>query len=77
MIRPDKQGGKVRIKMLTKKDFKAIAEIIAKQFVDDSGNNESWIIKRHIRKTAQQLADYFAIQNPRFDRRKFLDACGL
>ena len=26
---------------------------------------------------AGMLADYFALDNPRFDRRKFLDACGV
>jgi len=29
------------------------------------------------RRFATKLADYFAKDNPRFDREKFLEACGL
>jgi hypothetical protein len=71
--------------MLTKKDFKAVAEIIRKevpycriqgyalQGITQGDNARigtcSWI--------AQNLANYFATQNPRFDRERFMKACGL
>ncbi|MCK5614899.1 hypothetical protein KAR91_74240 [Candidatus Pacearchaeota archaeon] len=65
--------------MLTKKDIKAIAEIIKNKLnVDECGNfdfDAGW--GKALHKTAIQLANYFATQNPRFDRQKFLDACGL
>jgi len=66
--------------MLTKKDFMMIATTIASHhdtieacdgdFYEggryDAANNIAW-----------KLADYFATQNPRFDRSRFMKACGL
>lgn len=62
--------------MVTKKDFKAIAEIIkqAEIYCHDTGNYGGIA---NGKKIANDLADYFATQNPRFDRQKFLDVCGL
>ena len=62
--------------MLTKKDFKAIAEIIKKNTHEQFmfGGNTFWLSKQY---TCRDLADYFATQNSRFDRQKFLDACGI
>ena len=62
--------------MLTKKDFKAIVEIIKENTHKriSIGGNAIWLSKQY---TCRDLADYFAEQNPRFDRQKFLDACGL
>lgn len=63
--------------MLMKKDFKVIAEIIA----DNTGElhnencNHYMIVGRNW--LVQELANYFTTQNPRFNRQKFLDACGL
>lgn len=52
--------------MITRKHYKAIAEIIKIHRQKD--NTASWrMIKR--------LADYFGIDNPQFDRQKFLAAC--
>lgn len=64
--------------MVTKKDFKTIAEIIAKLHpakckTGDFNNGENFALKN----VAICLAGYFAGQNPHFDRQKFLDACGL
>ena len=63
-----------RIKMLTRKHFKAVAEIIR--------TSRDVIITYSTNKPAEcdvadNLADYFATQNPRFDRERFLAACGL
>ena len=46
---------------MTKKHFKAIAEII--KYSEDK---QDIMIK---------LANYFAQENPRFDRERFVDAC--
>lgn len=54
--------------MVTKKDFKAVAEIIRKQY-EDGG---VWCLD-----FAQKIANYFATQNPRFDCNRFMKACGL
>lgn len=62
--------------MLTKKDFKAVAEIIRKR-------KNRCELDRHLQAgfgvdaIKCDLADYFATQNPRFDRDKFMQACGL
>lgn len=65
--------------MVTKKDFKAIAEIIKNQHQQTYGNFPIADNAFNIAKTSisQELTDYFAIQNPHFDRQKFLDTCGL
>ena len=55
--------------MLTKKDFKAIAEIIKR--------NNCWKEEYYTEKIAKAFADYFATQNPRFDRERFMQACEL
>ena len=65
--------------MLTKKDFKAIAEIIVEQTICP-WEDDPFIIKTakdvaHV--YAKAFADYFATQNPRFDRERFMKACGL
>jgi len=64
--------------MVTKKDFKAIAEIVAilhpagcKTGLFNKGENFA------LKSIAVKLADYFITQNPRFDRQKFLNACGI
>jgi hypothetical protein len=57
--------------MLTKKDFKAIATIIDNNriLIDDYEYICDDVIS--------DLADYLAIQNPAFDREKFITACGV
>ena len=51
--------------MLTIKDYKAIADILNRP-------NDPGITRHHI---IQDMADYMAADNPRFDRQKFIDAC--
>lgn len=57
--------------MLTKKDFKAIAEIVNNNMVGIDGR-----IYFHF-DLAKELAEFLATKNPKFDRDKFLAACGV
>lgn len=52
---------------MTKKHFEAIAAVL--KDAKDATNGQSYI--------AGRLADYFASQNPRFDKARFLRACGF
>ena len=65
--------------MLTKKDFKAVAEIIEDNTTEIDGDclkyNHYQVVSRN--SLVMELADYFATQNPRFDRERFMKACGL
>jgi DNA-binding MurR/RpiR family transcriptional regulator len=51
--------------MLTKKDYKAIAEIIRSA-------GYKWL---YLKRISSDLADYFEQDNPAFDRAKFINAC--
>ena len=66
--------------MLTKKDFKAVAEIINKH----TGRSAAYFngihrpeVTQTVQRITDKLADYFTTQNPRFDRSRFMRACGL
>jgi hypothetical protein len=57
---------------MTKTHFEAIASII------DSNRDATFGEAREaVSQVAQDMATYFATQNPRFDSEKFLTACGL
>lgn len=56
---------------MSKKDYIAIAEIIKKSFSGDTSTEFELPI------LAEHLADYFATDNLRFDRDKFMTACGI
>lgn len=58
--------------MLTRKHHKAIASIIKNNYEVSTPP-----IKFVLRDMTDQIAQYFAADNPRFDRAKFVDACGL
>ena len=65
---------------MTKKHYTAIANIIRLQLrsADNHTRKEHREIERYAdESTAHQLADYFATDNPRFNREMFLTACGL
>ncbi|MCK5611635.1 hypothetical protein KAR91_57725 [Candidatus Pacearchaeota archaeon] len=64
--------------MVTKKDFRAIAEIIKYEYTryGDTGLDDSEG-KLTAASIAGQLSGYFTEQNPKFDRQKFLNVCGL
>lgn len=53
---------------MTKKHFEAIAAIFA---------DHPAIASAEVRSLGWQMADYFATQNPNFDRARFLAAAGI
>ena len=55
---------------MTKKHYEAIAAAFHAYIATGTGVN----IARPI---AKDLADYFATDNPKFDRARFLQACGI
>lgn len=63
---------------MTKRHFEAIARMLRErvEFPDGTIDFDSGyrMATRHI---AFDLADYFEEQNPRFDRQRFLTACGI
>ena len=63
--------------MLTKKDFKAIAEIINGQRKYAKIFTGQHFAVGMCADIAIELAHYFATQNPRFDRDRFMKACDL
>ena len=64
--------------MLTKKDFKAVAEIIKVANIGHlNSHGRPTACKFAIDGITRKLADYFATQNLRFDRERFMKACGL
>ena len=61
---------------MTKKDFEATAAIIVGMHdLPYWGSSESRNLG--VRKVAEEFADHFETQNPRFDRERFLFACGV
>lgn len=72
---------------MTKKDYELIAgvfktsaqfqkEFMAENDQDDETLEQEASIKLCRERLAEELADKFAAQNSRFDRTKFLTACG-
>jgi hypothetical protein len=55
---------------MTKKHYEAIAAAFHAYISTNTGTN----IAKPI---AKDLADYFAAENPKFDRERFLAACGI
>ena len=62
--------------MFTRQHYKAIAEMIANNSVI-AAKDESLMTYMNRNDFVDELVDYFAQDNPRFDREKFLKACGL
>lgn len=61
---------------MTRKHYRAIAKIIKQEYVFD--DDAAAVYSRPaIADIADRLADYFKQDNSRFDRQKFLDACGI
>jgi len=58
--------------MFTKKHYKTIAEIVNLRTFEYENRD---VIDPEL--LVYDLTDYFAQDNPQFDRQKFLDACGL
>ncbi len=61
---------------MTKKHFEAVAAAIEAQLTEGRDEWERGL-NAGILRTAQGLAKYYAEQNPRFDRQRFLAACGF
>tara|TARA_R100001224_G_C3927969_1_gene117656 strand:+ start:110 stop:325 length:216 start_codon:yes stop_codon:yes gene_type:complete len=62
---------------MTKKDYIAIAGIVKKlRKMADENNNPVWAIKIISTLTAE-LTDFCELDNPRFDRKTFIDATQL
>lgn len=59
---------------MTKKDYEAIARVIARntRIADGDASRLSAVAL-----IADGIADAMAADNPRFDRRRFVAACGL
>ena len=57
---------------MTRKDYQLIADAVRKAMTADHG----WDT-RPICRTARDIADALASDNPRFDRARFLAACGV
>ena len=65
--------------MVTKQHYVAIAEIIDRNtrildFPVKGVTHRAWYLERW--EIVTELANYFVADNPRFDRQKFLEACG-
>ena len=66
--------------MMTRKNFEAIAAIVKDEVEATLPLSDPATIvgaAYGIEELAKSLADYFASDNPNFDRRRFLTACGL
>jgi hypothetical protein len=59
---------------MTKRHFEAIAKILKSAREDAIAIGETPLQTSDV---ALGMADYFANENPRFDRARFLTACGL
>ena len=62
--------------MLTRKVFEQVAASVKKS-VDKADETLDANLYGFAAEMANELADYFQKENPRFDRDRFLDACGL
>ncbi len=62
--------------MLTRKVFEQVAASVKKS-VDKAGETKDLKLRDFAYDMAVELADYFEKENPRFDRDRFFNACGL
>lgn len=64
---------------MSRKDYRAVAGIIKKALAPDSHDHdeaEPTLLER-LEVLANDMADLFAVDNERFNRAKFLTACGI
>jgi len=57
---------------MTKNHFEAVAEII-RGHIDTNFTHGVHLVQRDL---INDLADYFKKENPKFDKKKFIKACG-
>lgn len=64
---------------MTRKHYEAVAAVIRDEVdsVSDLPTVQAVIVRISLLNVADGLADVFAADNPRFDRERFLAACGL
>lgn len=61
---------------MTRVDYNLIAAAIT-EAADIPVNHDNQLLLFGIKRAAHKLADAFATKNPRFDRTRFLKACGF
>lgn len=59
---------------ITKRHYETIAKAINEAATNHVCSDDGW---RGVRETAEKIADVLAQDNPRFNRSRFLDACGF
>jgi len=57
---------------MSKKDYQAIARAIYTATQEEAGSTEAVLGIEHVR---NNISDYLASDNPRFDRERFIEAC--
>lgn len=62
---------------MSKKHFEAIARILAQYNIVNPAMGFDEGYSSAANGITEAMADYFAQQNPRFDRERFLAACGF
>jgi hypothetical protein len=62
---------------MTKKHYTAIANVLKAEYDDAMYRTEDFSEPALIQEVAENLADYFATDNPKFNRERFLGACGI
>jgi len=62
---------------MTKKDYEAIARALARQIDAFPSAIENHAAHCARAQTCSNIADHCAADNPRFDRARFLKACGV
>jgi hypothetical protein len=68
-------GGKRYGEMaMSKKDYVTVARILHKQLKGWSSDPANWVAAQAVEETAEELADSFAADNPRFDKVRFMNA---
>lgn len=61
---------------MTKKHYEAIADVL-RNCVEAEKNMCNGVCTDKLAYIAEHLAEYFASDNPRFNRERFLKACGV
>jgi len=62
---------------MTKKDYKLIASAFSERLSLAGKIQNKKSRETHYKELAQTLAEKLATENPRFDRQRFLSACGV
>ena len=62
---------------MLKKDRQAITEIISNRLVDLSDNYTGYAVRANCEIIAHELANYIIIDNPYFNKKEFLNNCGI